>query len=99
MKRLLKILLVLLVLGGIGTGLYIPAAKYWKEKNRPKWRTEKVELGDIISVVNVTGQVKPVLSIEVGSFVSGPIDELYVEFNQEVKKDELMALEIGRAHV
>ncbi len=92
MKRLLKFLAVLLVLAAIGAGLYIPAAKYWKERNRPQWRKEKVEQGDIISVINVTGQVKPVLSIEVGSFVSGPIVDLRVEFNQEVKADELLAV-------
>jgi HlyD family secretion protein len=91
MKLLLKILLVLLVLGGIAAGLYVPAARYWKERNRPKWRTEKVERGDVISVINVTGEVKPVLSIQVGTFVSGPIVELPVEFNQEVKKGDLLA--------
>jgi HlyD family secretion protein len=92
MKRLLKILAFLIVLGGIGAGLYIPAAKYWQQRNRPQWRKESAEQGDIISVINVTGQVKPVLSIEVGSFVSGPIVDLRVEFNQEVKEKELLAV-------
>ncbi|MCC6494498.1 MAG: efflux RND transporter periplasmic adaptor subunit [Pirellulales bacterium] len=42
-------------------------------------------------VVNSTGEVKPVLSVSVGSFVSGPIIKLHVEFNDRVKKDQLLA--------
>jgi HlyD family secretion protein len=45
-----------------------------------------------VSVVNSTGTINPVLSISVGSFVSGPIKELHVDFNQKVKKGQLMAL-------
>ncbi len=45
----------------------------------------------MVSVVNSTGTVKPKLQVSVGSFVSGPITELHVEFNQEVKKDEMLA--------
>ena len=91
MKRFFKISLILLLLAGAGVGAYLPLANYWKAKNRPQWRTEDVERGDILAVVNVTGQVKPMLSIEVGTFVSGPIVKLPIEFNQEVKKGQLLA--------
>jgi HlyD family secretion protein len=42
-------------------------------------------------VVNSTGEVKPVLSVSVGSFVSGPIQDLHVDFNDEVEKGQVMA--------
>ena len=42
--------------------------------------------GNIVAVVNSTGTVKPKVEVSVGSFISGPILELYCEFNQEVKK-------------
>jgi HlyD family secretion protein len=42
-------------------------------------------------VVNSTGEVKPVLSVSVGSFVSGPILELHVDFNDKVCKGQLLA--------
>ena len=35
--------------------------------------------------------VKPVRSVSVGSFVSGPINEIYVDFNSKVKKGQLLA--------
>ncbi len=31
------------------------------------------------------------LSVKIGSFVSGPIEKLHVDFNQEVKKGDLLA--------
>ncbi len=91
MKTLLKLFVVLLILGGIGAAGYRPAVKYWKQRNRPQWRADQVVRGDIVAVVNATGQVKPVLSVQVGSFVSGPIVDLPGEFNQEVKEGALLA--------
>lgn len=91
MKTLLKLFAVLLILGGIGAAGYRPAVKYWKQRNRPQWRADQVVRGDIVAVVNATGQVKPVLSVQVGSFVSGPIVDLPGEFNQEVKEGDLLA--------
>jgi HlyD family secretion protein len=91
MRMLLKLLIVLGVLVGLGTAAYLPARNYWKERHRPVWRLAEVKRGRIITSVNSTGTIKPVLSVSVGSFVSGPVQELYAEFNQEVKKDQLLA--------
>lgn len=91
MRKLAKFLIILLVLGGIGAAAYRPALDYWRQRNRPRWRTDEVVRGDLVVVVNATGQVRPVLSVQVGAFVSGPIVELPAEFNQEVKKDDLLA--------
>jgi len=91
MKLPWKLLLILVVLIGGGVAAYGPAAAYLKERNKPKFRTSKVEQGNITFVVNATGNVQPVLSVQIGSFVSGPIDELLVDFNDEVKKGQLLA--------
>jgi len=91
MRKLLTFFVILLVLGGLGAASYRPAVDYWHQRNRPQWRTDEVVRGDLVAVVNATGQVKPVLSVQIGSFVSGPIVDLPVEFNQEVKKDDVLA--------
>src|ERR1700733_12551150 len=91
MKMLLRLLVLLGVLTAIGAVAYRPAANYWAKRNRPIWRTAKVEQGNIIAVVNSTGTVKPKIEVTVGSFVSGPVQELYCEFNQELKKGDLLA--------
>lgn len=91
LKRLLKLALVLLVLGGIAAASYGPAMKYWRERNRPEWRLAEVTRGDIIAVRNATGQVKPIRSVEVGCVVSGPIVGEIANFNDEVKEGDLLA--------
>jgi len=91
MRTILRIFIVLAVLAGLGAAGYRPARDYWAHRNRPSWRTAKVERGNIVAVVNSTGTVKPKIEVTVGSFISGPIQELYCEFNQEVKKGDLLA--------
>ena len=91
MRTLVKLLIVLAVLAGIGYAAYKPTMNYIAKRNRPIWRTATVEQGRIVSVVNSTGAVKPRLKVAIGSFVSGPILKLHCEFNQEVKEGELLA--------
>src|SRR5262245_12937671 len=92
MKRLLRWTLVLGVIGAIFWGVATPAVKYWKERSRIVWREADVTRGRIVSVVNSTGTIKPVRSVLIGSFVSGPIKEIFVDFNHEVKAGQLMAV-------
>jgi HlyD family secretion protein len=90
MRIVVRLLLLVLVVAGLaGAGFW--GEQYWKKRNRPQFRTAKVTEGEIVSVVNSTGEVKPVLSISVGSFVSGPIQSLHVDFNDKVSKGQLMA--------
>lgn len=91
MRRLLRWSILLLVLGGASVAAYIPAARYWKERGRVKYRLAEVTRGRVAAVVNSTGTVKPVLAISVGAFVSGPIEALFVDFNDEVKKGDVLA--------
>lgn len=91
MRTFLKLMLGVALLAGLGFVSYKPALEYWAKRNRPSWRTATVEEGGIIAVVNSTGSVKPKLQVAVGSFVSGPIKELFCGFNDEVKKDQLLA--------
>lgn len=90
-KSIFKTLIILAVLGAIGFGIYLPLSNFFSAGTEPLWRTVKPEMGDVTQLVNATGSVKPVKSVQVGSFVSGPIAELYAEFNQEVKENELLA--------
>jgi HlyD family secretion protein len=90
--RTLFVLATLVVVGaGALAAGYQPAREWWQRRHAPQWRTGEVTRGDIVAVVNSTGTIKPVLQVSVGSFVSGPIEELFVEFNQEVKKGDLLA--------
>jgi len=91
MRFFVKLLIVTAIIVGAGWAAYTPAMRYWRERNRPSFRTEEVTRRTITSVVNSTGEVKPVLSVLVGSFVSGPIEELHADFNDRVEKGQLLA--------
>jgi HlyD family secretion protein len=91
MKTLIRFVLVVAILCAIGAVAYRPVRAYWKERNRTDWQTEKVTRGRIVSIIESTGTVKPVVLVSVGSFVSGPIAEVYATFNQAVKKGDVLA--------
>src|SRR5262249_48333827 len=90
--RLLKWLVILALLAGAGTAAVLPGVKYWREKNAPRYLTAEVSWGPVESVVTSTGTVRPVRTVLIGAFVSGPIKDIYVDFNSLVKKDQLLAL-------
>ena len=91
MKFPIKTTVALLVLGVGGAVGYSPAQTWWKARNKPNFRQAGVTRGEIISVVNSTGTVQPVLRVQVGAVVSGPIKALHVGYNDEVEEGELMA--------
>ena len=79
------ILLALLV----AVGLF--AAFAMKGTDKPQYFTSKVERGDIRQVVEATGTINAVITVQVGSQVSGMIDRLYVDFNSHVKTGQVVA--------
>lgn len=91
MKTLIRLLAVVGVLGGIGAGTYGPAKKYLEDRNRTQWRTQNVSKGDIAQTVNSTGKVEPIHRVSVGASVSGPISELFVDYNSKVVEGQLLA--------
>ena len=53
--------------------------------------TVAAERGDLVRAVTATGTVNPVVTVQVGTYVSGPIVKLYCDFNTEVKKGQICA--------
>ncbi|MEK6592287.1 MAG: HlyD family efflux transporter periplasmic adaptor subunit [Pseudomonadota bacterium] len=69
------------------------AAYYWRQSgdNRQAYRLAKVDRGSITAAVSATGTLNPVVSVQVGSQVSGQVQEINVDYNSQVKKDQLIA--------
>src|SRR5262250_577194 len=61
------------------------------KKTDPDYFTAKVEKGDIRQVIEATGTINPVTSVQVGSQVSGMISKLYVDSNSKVTKGRVIA--------
>jgi HlyD family secretion protein len=70
-------------------GLYFSIAG--RKKPAPKYQTATVDRGDITMTVTATGALSAVITVQVGSQVSGIISKLYVDFNSRVKKGQLLA--------
>src|SRR5260370_8157192 len=57
----------------------------------PKIVTVKVTEGPIVRSVTATGTVTPVITVQVGTYVSGPITAIYADYNASVKKGQAIA--------
>lgn len=76
------LLLVLLALG------------FWRLGDGAKespYVTVPVQRGDITQLVSATGTLQAVVTVQVGSQVSGTIAKLYADFNSRVKKGQVIA--------
>ena len=64
----------------------------WGRNNDAKQEfiTMNISRGDLRQVVTATGEIMPVNTVNVGSQVSGTIDNLYVDFNSKVKKGDVL---------
>jgi len=76
---------ILLVLTIAGIYLRVHGA------NKLTFTTAKLDRGDIESTVTTTGNLNAVITVQVGSQVSGNIIALYADFNTKVKKGQLVA--------
>jgi HlyD family secretion protein len=71
----------------------VVAGAAWRgpDESRDQYVTAAVDRGAIVSKFTATGTVNPVTSVQVGTFVSGPILALYADFNSQVKQGQLVA--------
>jgi HlyD family secretion protein len=87
-KRIVIPLVGVIILAIAGTIL----SASWKKPFSDQFRFADVEKGRIVMVINSTGTVQPVKSVQIGAFVSGPIKSVNVDFNSNVKKNETLAV-------
>jgi HlyD family secretion protein len=88
MKKNPKWLIVAAVLAVIA----VFATFGFNSKSQDQHFTAKVERGDIHDVVEATGTINAVITVQVGSQVSGVITKLNVDFNSRVRKGDVIAL-------
>ncbi len=67
------------------------AAFQLKGNDNPQYFTAKVDRGDIRQVVEATGTINAVTTVQVGSQVSGTVSRLYADFNSRVKRGQVIA--------
>src|SRR5881296_2582529 len=87
MKRILGLsAVILLVAVGVWGYFYVQSRGQGQG-----YRLARVERGPLTAAVSATGNLNAVITVQVGSQVSGQIKELFVDFNSPVKKGQLIA--------
>lgn len=61
------------------------------QASQPKYEYGKVSRGDLKVTVSATGTIESVGAVEIGAEISGRVDEVFVEFNDQVKKGQVLA--------
>lgn len=79
----------------LGIAAFIGLVSLWRIKTAPKpppkYVTAVASKGDVVESIQSTGQVQPLLQVQVGAQVSGRVTKVYVDFNSQVKAGDLVA--------
>jgi HlyD family secretion protein len=83
------LLITAVLLVGFAIGGYV---FFNGERKTPvRYRTAVIERGPVVSTVTATGSINPVVSVQVGTQVSGMIKSLHADFNSVVKAGDVVA--------
>ena len=86
MKKLILIVLVLVAVG-VGAGVYTMR----RNQPDPVVTTQQLTRGDILDTVGATGTLEAVETVDVGTQVSGVVQQLHADFNSIVRKGQVIA--------
>src|SRR6266581_2131950 len=85
-----RVVSLIVVEGLVGLGVW--GYLYTQSRgSQPRFRTTRLERGPLSAAVSSTGNLNAVITVQVGSQVSGQIKELLVDFNSVVKKGQVIA--------
>ena len=88
----MKWVIWIVVLVCLGVAGFFGWSYFQKSREKtPEYRTAQVTAGDITQAVTASGQLNPMLSVQVGSQISGMIERLYVDFNSTVTQGQVIA--------
>ena len=62
------------------------------KKDDAVYTTAEVKRGDVVQKITASGTINPISTVNIGTQVSGIIEEIYVDFNSNVKKGQLLAV-------
>ena len=87
--RISKVWVIVGVLVALAVITYLATRS--KDESQISFSTAKVEPANIQNSVTATGTIEPVTSVTVGTQVSGIVSHLYVDYNSQVKKGQVIA--------
>lgn len=75
------------VLLGVAYFLLLPG----RDVSAPQYATEAVRRGDLVVTVSATGRLQPTNQVDIGSELSGTLQDVLVDDNDRVKKGQVLA--------
>lgn len=88
-RRVWRWLLTLILLGG--GGYWYTQVTAQQQTQVQRYQTELVGRGNLVVTVSANGNLEPTNSVEVGSELSGLVEEVFVDDNDRVQKDQVLA--------
>ncbi len=85
MKKFVKLLILLAILG-VGTFYFTRG-----HEEKSSYVTKMLTKGDITETITASGTINPISTVNIGTQVSGTISEIYVDYNTNVSKGQLLA--------
>jgi HlyD family secretion protein len=80
-----------LILAAVALAIILLASFGFSRRGETQYFKDTVKRGNIQQVVDATGTINAVTTVQVGSQVSGTISELHADFNSTVKKNQVIA--------
>lgn len=89
----MKVLTWIVVLIAVAAGVWYFALRGSSDAAvaAARFRTTKIERGEVVEGVQASGTVQPILLVQVGTQVSGVIEKLFADFNSKVKEGQIIA--------
>ncbi len=84
----------LLIVGFLGAGAVGSGWYYWQDHpaaGPPRYETGSVSRGELAKVITASGQLNPLVQVQVGSQISGNIKKLLADFNSTVTQGQVVA--------
>jgi HlyD family secretion protein len=81
-----------LIVSAVIIGVAVLVALGLNRRGQVQNFTAKIERGDINDVIEATGTINAIITVQVGSQVSGTISKLFVDFNSRVHKGQVIAI-------
>lgn len=86
-----KSLIIITAIALVGIASFLVVKKLSRKESLATFETVKVQSGNISNNVTATGTIQALKTVNVGTQVSGIIQKIYVDFNDNVKKGQLLA--------
>src|SRR5881628_1308830 len=82
------VVIVVIIAAAVGGGVWYAQTH---QTEAPQYQTAQVTRGDLTQIVTASGQLNPVINVQVGSQISGNILKLYADYNSLVKSNQVVA--------